>query len=366
MRLDPESSACGASVRGWMDVLDDSAAWRAFDPAGMVSLISAFPRQCEKALELASAWPLPSLSTNISQVVVAGMGGSAAGGDLLQSLADKPVVVSRGYEIPTFVDSRTVFFAVSYSGDTEETLSAYRAARERSALVLAIASGGKLAEMADADGVPLCRIPPGQPPRSAFGYLSVPLLLAAQRYGIMTLGEGDTQESLAVLNQVAEECGPMNPTPENPAKQLALALRGFIPIIYGAQGLTAAVALRWKAQFNENAKIPAFSYSFPEMNHNEIMGWEGVKQEDNTFVIVILRDGAESPRIGARFEITKSLIKDKAPIYEAWSRGNSPLGRAMHLNYFGDWVTVYSALLRGVDPSAIHSIRCLKDSLSKI
>jgi glucose/mannose-6-phosphate isomerase len=233
-------------------------------------------------------------------------------------------------------------------------------------LLLAITSGGKLGEMAERDGAPICKVPGGQPPRTAFGYLFLPLLLAAEKYGIVTLAEDDRQELLNLLEQVSEECGPANPVPENPAKQLAIILEGRIPIIYGAQGYTSAVALRWKTQFNENTKVPAFAYSFPEMNHNEIMGWEGVKPDNNTFAVILLRDGAESPRIKARFEITKSLIKDKAPVYEVWSRGESPLVRSMYLNLVGDWVSIYSALLRGVNPTAIQAIKSLKESLSKI
>jgi len=363
MLLDPGCSACGPLEAA---LLDDSAAWRRLDPGGMVTFASGFPDQCRTALELALAWPLPPAPAEIDRVVVAGMGGSAAGGDLLQSLARKPVTVIRGYETLPFVDCHTLFFAVSHSGDTEETLAAYQAARKAAALALAVTSGGRLAEAARKDGVPLCKLPGGQPPRSAFGYLSIPLLVAAQNYGALALPEGTMREVMSVLHEAAEECSPMNPSPQNPAKQLALALRGRMPIIYGAQGFTAAAAFRWKTQFNENAKIPAFSYSFPEMNHNEIMGWEGVKQEDNAFAVILLRDEAESARMRARFEISKSLIKDKAPIYEVWSRGENHLSRAMHLNYLADWVTIYSAFLRGVNPSAIQAITTLKEALSKI
>ena len=346
-------------------MLDDSSAWRRIDAGGMVDITTSFPRQCEKALELAAAWALPSPSIAVGQVVVAGMGGSAAGGDLLHSLADKPVVVNRRYGIPRFVGSHTLFFAVSHSGNTEETLSAYQAAREADGLVLVIAGGGKLIEAATADGVPFCEVPGGQPPRTAFGYLFLPLFSAAQTYGAIAADEGATREMISVLEEAAEECGPMNPTSENPAKQLAVALTGTIPIIYGAEGFTAPVALRWKTQFNENAKVPAFSYSFPEMNHNEVMGWEGVRQE-NAFAVVLLRDRGESPRMKARFEITKSFIKDKAPLYEVWSRGDAPVTRAVYLNYVGDWVTLYSALLRGVDPTVIESIDKLKEALSRM
>jgi glucose/mannose-6-phosphate isomerase len=358
-----ERESCGSSETS---ALDDSAAWRQFDPEGMVGFASAFPRQCDRALQLADAWALPAVSAEISEVVVAGMGGSAAGGDLLQALAEKPAFVVRGYEIPPYVGPGTLFFAVSHSGDTEETISAYEAAKERAAAVLVVTSGGKLGAKAQADGTPLCLVPGGQPPRTSFGYLCLPLLHAAQRYGALSIAEGEREEMLTLLEGAAEEWGPQNPTPENAAKRLALALNDVVPIVYGSSGVTATVALRWKTQFNENAKIPSFFYSFPEMNHNEIMGWEGVQQGSGAFAVVLLRDKAESPRIRARFEITKSLIRDKVAIYEVWSRGNHPLARAMYLNYLGDWVTVYSALLRGVDPAAIQSIKTLKQALSKI
>lgn len=353
---------------GWDEasILDDSAVWKGLDRAGMMGFTAAFHVQCEEAVRLGREWAATLPGAKVEHTVVAGMGGSGAGGDLLQALAEKPVTVSKGYEIPPFVGVGTLFFAVSHSGKTEETISAYRAGRERGALVLAIASGGELADLAGRDGVPFCLIPGGQPPRTAFGFLSLPLLLAAARYEVTALPDSGTQETLGVLEEVAEACGPMNATPGNPAKQLALALKGSIPIVYGAQGLTGAVALRWKTQFNENAKLPSFSYCLPEMNHNEIMGWEGVKEQDKTFAVVMLREGTESPRIRARFDITKSLIKDKAPFYEVWGRGEAPLARAMYLNHFGDWVTVYSALLRGVDPSAIDSINRLKTALSRM
>lgn len=305
---------------------------------------------------------------DVAQVLVLGMGGSGIGGDLLRGLlyerADIPVVVVKDYTLPRWVGPKTVAFACSYSGSTEETLAAYEAAGKAGAVRVAITSGGVLYEWARSEGVPVIRIPSGYPPRAALGYLFAPMLAVLERWGVLPPQEAAVAEAASVLAGLAGEWGPDRPEAENPAKRLARALAGHVPVVYALRGFTEPAALRWKTQLNENSKMFAATHVFPELNHNETVGWALAGQPEGMLEVVVLRDREDPPRLVQRLEITREIAFHKASGYhEVWSRGEDPLSRLASLVLFGDLVSVYLAYLNDVDPYPVVVIDELKRRL---
>ncbi len=350
-------------------ILDDSETLRERDAGGMLETLAGLPEQCEEAFRLGEETPLPVLKKEPRLVVMAGLGGSAIGGDLVRAVAAReariPVLVCRDYTLPAFVSEDSLVFLTSYSGNTEETLSAYEAAGARGAARIAITTGGKLAERAREDGVPVVRVPAGLPPRSALGYLFLPALLMLGRLGLVPPPEDG--ELVGVLRKLREELAPASPRESNRAKDLALHLYGKIPVIYGAAHTTEVAAARWKGQFNENTKCPAYWNAFPEMNHNEVVGFEAPPEALRALSLIFLRDPGDHPRVQARMEITKRLLKDRvAGIHEFWGRGSSLLVRLFSLIYLGDYTSVYLALLYGIDPKPVAVIDYLKQELARL
>ncbi len=351
-------------------LLDNTGLLIKADPKGMMALTLDFPAQCERAYQIASQFALPRLPRTPRLVVVCGMGGSAIGGDYLRALFEAygnlPVLVVRDYHLPHCVDAESLVFAVSYSGNTEETLSCYREAHARGAMLITLSSGGELQERASADGYPHLQVPGGQPPRTALGYLFVPLMRLCERWGFLPDLSQAYAQTQRRLVQTRDQLTPSIPSEQNPAKQLAQALHGRIPLIYGSCGPRATVALRWKGQFNENAKQHAFAYTFPELNHNEILGWVLAHKQALNWSVVVLSDPDDSLKIRTRIEVTRRLVGEHVPWHEISAQGESLLERLMYLTYFGDFVSLYLAYLNEVDPEAIDYINTLKAELAKI
>ena len=349
--------------------LDDHSFVTLNDPKGMLALTAAFPEQCRKALEIANTADLPTLPFEPTLVILTGLGGSAAGGDFVRALFEQQgsaaFQVNRDYFLPNFADPETLVFAVSYSGNTEETLSAYADAKKKGCSIVAVTSGGKLAELAKADGIPLIQVPGGQPPRTALGFLLIPVVAACHRMGL--LPEQNFERAFEVLDQCAKKWGVNAGFDENPTKQLAQALQGKLPILYGLGTWQGVVAGRWKAQINENSKNHAFYHTFPELNHNEILGWVGCQQQNVAhWAVVLLCDGAESAKLQARARISFELIGDRAEFHEVVAEGVGLLERMLSLTFFGDWTSIYLAALNDVDPENIDWLNYLKGELAKI
>lgn len=350
--------------------LDNVDALYRLDSAGMFASLGGLPVQCAEACrELAEQIGLPEIEA-ISHIVVTGLGGSAIGGDLLRVYAagrcSIPVVVNRDYVLPEFVGADTLVFAVSYSGNTEETLSAYGEARKKGAPVIAVTTGGKLGEAAAGDGVPVIKIPSGIAPRAATGFLFLPTLRVLQRLGVLPGKVDEITEMIALLKDLRKKLAPETPAEENPAKQIARKLHRKLPVIWGAAGTTEVVAQRWKGQINENAKAPAYWNVLPELNHNEIVGFQFPLEILNQVHVIILRDEHDHPRVHKRVEITRDLIKDVADgCTEVWASGGGTLARLYSLIYTGDYASVYLAALYGVDPGPVTVIDHLKKELAK-
>jgi glucose/mannose-6-phosphate isomerase len=356
-----------------LDTLDNPQNFAKLDPKDMLGLVRKFPQQCREAVAIGEEFGNPGgIASDISQVVVTGLGGSAIGGDfarcLMEAYGSVPLTVNRDYDLPHSVGPESLVVALSYSGNTEETLSAYQMAREAHTRRAVITSGGQLKQLADEDSVPVALVPGGQPPRSATGYMFFPLIgFLTNRHLLSFEVRESIPETLTLLETLETELGPDVPTEQNPAKQLALALHGKLPVVYGSKGIRGAVAVRWKGQFNENAKQAAFANVLPEQNHNEILAWTLAKTQAPAWAVIFLRDEKdESPRIARRVEVTKQLVAPAAEIHEVQARGESLLARTFSLIYFADFVTVYLAYLNGVCPTEIAGIDTLKAEMAKL
>lgn len=341
------------------------------DTTGMLAALEGLPVQCTSACwDLARQVELPEIEA-ISNIVVTGLGGSAIGGDLLRVYAaDKvsvPITVNRDYGLPKFVGPDTLVFAVSYSGNTEETVSAYEEARTKGASIIVISTGGKLGELAQRDRVPLIGVPCGISPRAATGFLFIPTLRILQRLGILPDITDEIVEMVDYLKEMRKTLGPEAKEEINPAKQLARKLHNKIPVIWGSTGTTEVVAQRWKGQINENAKAPAYWNVLPELNHNEIVGFQFPLEILKKIHVVFLRDERDHPRVHRRMEITREVIKDVVDgCTEVWASGNGVLSRLYSHIYTGDYTSVYLAALYGIDPGPVKVIDYLKRELQEV
>jgi len=340
------------------------------DPKGMYQCILDFPKQAEEAVHIGNRASVKLNTKGLANIVLTGLGGSAIGGDLLRSyLSDElqfPFVVNRHYVLPDFVGHKSLVIVSSYSGDTEETIAAYKDAIKRKAKVLCISTGGEVKKMSAKHKHPCIQIPGGLQPRAALGYSFFPLLMTLGKVGIIGPKTKEIGETLRLLREIASEYG--NPELEsNGPLRLAEGLRGKLPVIYSPTEYLDAVNVRWRGQIAENAKQLAFGHVFPEMNHNELVGWNVLKDLMKQTHVVVLRDKATHKRIALREEITEQILRQHTSnLTEVWSRGKSLLARMFSLVHFGDWVSFYLAILNNQDPEPVQVINYLKSELAKV
>ncbi len=349
--------------------LDNISAYRQFDKLGMLGHLHNFPEQCQKAWKRVMKLELPSEYSQISNVIIVGMGGSAIGGDIVRRFAmyesKVPVRVHRDYGLPAFVDENTLVIASSYSGNTEETLSAFTEALENSSRKLVIASGGKLKQLADQEHIPSFVIDYQAPPRAAFPHSLIPLVGIFQKLGLLADKSADLQEAIDILNQLSGDLVETNPLASNPAKQLAAKLWGRIAVIYGAD-ILSEVARRWKGEFNENSKAWAFFENFPELNHNAVVGYEFPPEAKERIYVLMLRSSLLSPRNLLRYEITAKLLAKAGITYEfVESRGKSALSQVLSSVLLGDYASFYLSMLNEVDPTSTDAINFIKQYLAQ-
>jgi len=335
----------------------------------MFALLTGFPQQLSKAWEIANNAAIPESREPVNNIVISGMGGSGIGGDILsnyfKNLLEIPVYVNRGYTLPQFVSKNTLLLACSYSGDTEETIQAVESVIKRKPQVVCVSSNGKLQQIARQNGYPLVKVPGGQPPRTALGYMFISLLVTLQKLRIIGDQKEAFDETLALAKQMAAELGDYSQK-DNPALDLAAKLVQKTPIIYGAIEPNEALPTRWRNQFSENSKILAFSNLIPEMNHNEIVGWAKPTAILDKVHVIMLRDERNSPRVEFRFETTKEILaKHVMPVTEWPAQGRSRLCRTFSLLLPADFVSFYLAILNDVDPTAIENIVFLKKKLAE-
>ena len=346
---------------------------RKIDKSNMLDILLGLPQQCEDAINIAGDFKTPVSydPSKLNKIFFTGLGGSAIGGDIvrvyLSGQFNKPVLVNRNYDIPAFVNEKTLAFVSSYSGDTEETLSSFKQLKAKSAKIIIITSGGKLGDLAKKEKIPHIIIPSGIPPRTAVGYMSIIPLLALSKMKFIKPQAGNINESIKILKYLRDKKLNYNiQGAENIAKDAASKIYGRFVIIYAAEDFMGAVATRCRQELEENSKALCLSGVFPEMNHNEITGWEDPMRISKDFAVIFLRDKDEHPRVTKRIEISKELIKRRARhIIEIRSMGKSLLARTFSLIYTGAFISFYLAILNGVDPMPVNNVTYLKERLKK-
>jgi glucose/mannose-6-phosphate isomerase len=342
----------------------------AIDSLGLVAGMAASVAAFDESRAAAEALELPFPADAVSDIAVCGMGGSGIAGELvLGAYRDRllrPMAVCRDYLLPGWIGEGTLVVLSSYSGDTEETLTCAMQALERNALCVAVTSGGKLARFYADEGVPIVALPPGLQPRAALLRLLVPLAVLLDRVGVVPPLGADLQEARETVAASVAALGPEVPEADNPAKQLARALQGGVPLIWGSE-LTAPVAYRWRCQIDENAKLPAWSAELPELDHNDIVGLSGTPAPLAELTrLVMLRDPRNHRQVDRRFDLTSEIVGTHvASALSVTAEGQSPLARMLDLVMLGDYASLYLAVLRGVDPGPVEPIERLKARLAE-
>ena len=354
-----------------MSTLDDREKLNGGDPGGMSGHLEGFSDQLREAVRMGRETPLKVSGEGVGSVAVVGMGGSAIGGSMaaghLAGSLKVPLSVVRGYELPGYVGRSTLVYVSSYSGNTEETLSAYAEARARGARIITSTTGGEVGRIAAQEGHDVVNVPAGYPPRAALGFSLVPLLFVLGRLGLAPDPSGDLEDTIAVVEEGVGRLGLDAPTERNEAKDLAQWFHEHVPVVYGTVPGTSVVASRWCGQLAENSKVVAHTNELPEMNHNEIVGWSGSRPMGGEARVVFLRDKDDHARVARRIEITRDEIASAgAEVREVVSRGATKLGRLMSLVQVGDFVSLYLAVLAGVDPTPVAPIDRLKKALTRL
>ena len=295
------------------------------------------------------------------------MGGSAIGGDLamaaLGDRATRPIRTVRGYGLEPWTPPDTLVLCASYSGHTEETLACFEAAGAAGTARVVLTTGGPLAGAARSEGVPVIGVPAGMPPRAAVLYMTIGALECAASCGAAPELKAEIENATALLERLVEAWGP-DSEPDSQAKSIAHALLGTLPVIHGA-GPTAPVARRWATQLHENAKLAAFASELPESNHNQICGWQGGRQIA-PLSAVFLEDPDHHPRVSRGVDLAAEEVERAgAPAVRIGSRGESRLERVLSHLLLGDLVSVYVAVLAGVDPTPTEALDRVKASLGK-
>lgn len=345
----------------------DLAFIRSIDTQDMWANLAGFPEQWKKGMELTEDLELTIDQDRINKICLVGMGGSAIGADLIRAYSYQtcpyPIQVVRHYEIPHWVDEKTLFISCSFSGNTEETLSALGGARQKGAQVISVTSGGEMMLKAAKEDFDYIQIPGGMPPRAALGYSFIPLYRIFQYLGFDDEGDEALNETLQFL---AEQKDLLSDAEDNEALRLAEELNDTLPIIYSDATAMEPVNLRWRGQFEENSKTLAYGNMLPEMNHNEIVGWEHIAHLTGRLSVIMLTDKDDNERVKRRMEVVEELIADQtASLHILKTRGESRLTRLFSLIQLADWTSFYLAMLNEIDPTPIAKIELLKSKLAE-
>jgi glucose/mannose-6-phosphate isomerase len=349
-------------------LLDQPGKIKEIDKSDMLGHLMKTPDYCQDAVKRARQVKVPE-KVKRKNIIIAGMGGSAIGGEILQDWLREelsiPVEVCKDYVLPAYANEDTLFFANSYSGNTEETLSAFLDAIHRKCIAITITSGGHLLSFSKELQVSHVTIPSQLPPRAALPYLFFPLPVLMERMEILPNIQEELQETIHVIKKVGKENSPEVRVEDNPAKKLALELLETTPVIYGFRQYQS-VAHRLKTQFNENSKVPSKHDVFPELNHNETVGWEASEALTKNYSVILIRDPDEPPEIRNRIETTKSLALHKAKkVLEIHASGKGKLAKMFSVLRVGDFTSVYLAILQKVDPTPVKIIDRIKMEMKK-
>ncbi len=354
-------------------MLDDEKIYEQYDAGDMHSLLYNFHDEFRIGREIAESSDYTSIDpSDIEKIVVAGMGGSAIGADLLKCYAlyelRKPLFINRDYLLPGFVNNETLVILSSYSGNTEEMLSSLEAARYLGAKLFAITSDGQLTSLAEDLHFGYVQIPGGLPPRAALGYSFVPLTVLMSLWGFIPDQSDAIENTIYALHKGAEKLAKDIPTDDNAAKQLAQKIYGKLPIVYSSPRLEA-VATRFRGQINENSKALAYSSVLPEMNHNELVGWKHLYDFGKYIQPIFLRDPDDHPKNKFRMDFVADVMRENGcePIFLEPAQSDAPfMTRMFELIQLGDFTSYYLAILNREDPKPVKIIDRLKAELGKL
>jgi glucose/mannose-6-phosphate isomerase len=351
-------------------ILDDLDRIKNIDKSNMLGTLDAFPEQIQEIISKINTVNLDDFKDfKPTKILIAGMGGSAISGDILNSwLVDRIeifVQTVRDYTLPKIADENTLVFAISYSGNTEETLSAVEDAFGKKCKVICITTGGRLQQYCSERNMPVVTIPTGLAPRAAIAYLFFPLVVILERLGVLK-EVTELHNLMEKLKKLRDSINPNVPYDKNQAKKLANELKSGVPYIYAYSYLNV-IATRWKNQLNENGKVLAMVGEIPEMNHNEIVGWSGDDNKiANRFVVILLRSSDEHKQIMKRFDLVKKMLEAiTLKVIEVQAIGDDILTKMFYTLYLGDYVSVYLALLRELDPTPVIAIENFKKMMNK-
>ncbi len=348
--------------------LDNLSKLHAIDKTSMLRTLEKYPEDILHAIQLAKLINLEAfMEKGYTSVAFLGMGGSAIGGALIRDWlleeSQIPIIINRGYTLPGFIKKNTLVFAVSYSGDTEETLSAFNKACEIGCDIIAITSGGKLEKKAIERSITYIKIPGGRQPRSAIPYQFFLPATILKRLGLITDSWNHVDETIHLLHEIRKEYKSETVTKYNSAKQLAIKLNDTVPSIYGPT-FCKGVTYRFMTQLNENSKSPATSGVFPEKFHNTIMGTEGSEHVLESLSFIIIRDPAGEERISKKIDSLIDIIQETVKLLiQLKTRGSGILARMFSIIYLGDFVSAYLGILNGHDPGTTDSIDRLKNGI---
>jgi len=355
-----------------VSTLDEAGRLAAADRGGMIGQIAGMAGQLAAASSARETFRADASNRldagAVRDVLVCGMGGSAIGGDLAAAWAERHglrVAVHRGYGLPRWVGPQTLLVFSSYSGNTEETLSAFSASAGVDAPRACMTTGGELATRARTAGIPVWTLEPGLQPRAALGYSLSGLLMLLHTAGLVPDPQADIEAAARVLQEQARRLGPEVPETQNPAKRLARRLHGTLPVVHTGSGILAPIGVRWRGQLQENAKTLAFGNVYPELDHNEIMGWHALADVRRVCLLLVLRDPEDPPPVRRRMEVTCEILQERAAgVVWIDAPDEGVLPRMFHTVALGDWASLYLAFLHGVDPTPVAEIDLLKRRLA--
>lgn len=327
----------------------------------MEELIAGFSSQMKEALAIGKGAKLTKMDAPVRNVLICGLGGSGIGGSIVSELvfdeATVPVSVTKGYFIPAYVNENTLVIISSYSGDTEETVNALTLSLEKGAKAVCVTSGGKIAATAKEKNLDHIILPGGMPPRACLGYSLTQLFFILNHHGIIGNGfEKSFENAIALLDNEEADI-------RAKAREVASKIAGKLPVIYTTT-YNEGLAIRLRQQLNENSKILCWHHVFPELNHNELVGWT---QKHDELAVIILRDPSEYNRNESRIAISKEVfVKYTSTIIDVYAKGSSKIEKAFYLIHLGDWISSFLANSRGIDAVEVSVINHLKSQLSKI
>lgn len=353
--------------------LDNVEKVREIDSMNSLSATENYDLQFEEAINIAQNFEIDKPNRIFQEIVVLGTGGgsSVAAGLLRSYLFDElniPVIINQGYNIPACVDKDSLVLAISHSGNTEETLSAYEQAVKAGAHIVAVTAGGKLKEMCQKDNVPCLIIPYDiGHPRRDIGYIFVPMVVILSKLGLIEDKTEDLKSLVDLFGDLKNRYGADIPTKQNEAKQIAAELHGHIPLVYGSLDYYDSVAWRIKNQFGENSKLMAFYNVIPNLHHDEAVGWDMPAELISKFYLILLRDDElDSPKIKKRKDITAEMLSSRmGKVRQVYAEGPNRLCRMFSLVYLGDFITLYAPIYRGVDPTPVNIINLFKQKMAE-